>query len=284
MSAVFQKRKRGVDDSYFFEVKKINDLDVKPYACLEKKTKSSSILGEEVLGNYLTHRIAIAGQSECGKTVLLVRLLEKIVHPVLTRVYWFSTTAKKDPTVQQFIKKMYFKKDPETGEYVEKFPVLVEIYESVYQTDEETGKVINLLEVIRHMFDEKPLIEKHVQIPKCVVVFDDFTSGLKHISYLDEFTKIMRHLKSILIMVFHDLIDIPKTIRQEVTLALLFGGASKERFLMFLDHMGFISSCFSHEQLYDFYVKNITVPLHNFLYLNKRTKQIRLNLNKEITC
>jgi len=164
----------------------------------------------------------------------------------------------------------YFIKDKETNEYVEKFPVLVEIYESIYHEDKETGKIINLLEVIRHLFNEIPLIENHVQIPKAIIVFDDFTYTLKHNNYLDEFTKILRHIKSILIMVFHDLIDIPKTIRQEITLALLFGGFSKERFLMFIDHMGFQSPFFSHEQIYDFYLENITVLLHNFLYLNTK--------------
>jgi len=143
-------------DTFCFEIKKVNDLEIKPYKSVEEKTKKTTIKGEEVLGNYLTHRIAIAGQSECGKTVLLVRLLEKIIDPELTKVYWFSTTAKKDPTVSEFIKKMYFVKDKETNEYVEKFPVLVEIYESIYHEDKETGKIINLLILITHLLIIKP--------------------------------------------------------------------------------------------------------------------------------
>lgn len=262
-------------NSSVFDLKTINNIEIKPY----EKDDVSKTIAEDILGNYLTHRIAIAGPSECGKTILVTRILEKIINPEYTKIYWFSPTAKKDIEVQKFIRNTYFQMD-DKGNLEQIHPLLMEIYENVIYKDEKTGNNINLIDIIKQLFDESPLIIDDVAIPKSVIIFDDQPALLKHASYLDSLCKTVRHLKSILIFSFHDLFDIQKCIRQEITISCIFAGASKERFIDYLKHNGFESDKITHQQLYSFYETYTSTEKHNFLYLNKRTKEIRLNLNK----
>src|SRR4030067_816625 len=174
-----------------FDLVPVNELQVVPYS--EKKKKQ--IYGEEILGNYLTHRIANAGQSECGKTVLLTRMLEKIVNRKFNKIYWFSPTAKKDPNVIQFIEHFYHNDDSDDDSDDDDLDESggIEIHDSIFWEDPNDKKaIINYLDIIPGIYDEEPLILKGKEVAKCVIIFDDCPLLLKNPDTLNHITKTLR--------------------------------------------------------------------------------------------
>lgn len=256
--------------------------NVTPY----QKPAEVPVRGNCIASGYLAHRIIIVGQAESGKTVLAAHLVELLAHPEYTEVFWFSSTAEKDPTVTSLRRKLYYTKDEEGEWKLKGDKDLLSVYPSIlYQHTPKKGKeiMINMLDLIRERYDETPLIVNGEQIAKSIIVIDDSTKELQtRGGDLDQFFKTLRHICSILIVVFHDTIELARTMRGEVTIAMFFGGIPHDRFQAIIEQIGFNPPNLSLKQLWRLYSDNITVMQHNFLFVNKHTGEVRINFSKRV--
>jgi len=239
-------------------IKRINDEKIIAYGT--KNSYPTKIKGAEIIGDYIAHRMLIAGQSGSGKSVLAYNILKRIISPTKTKLYIFSRTAEEDPSYKSF------KKGMESLE--------TEIYRSTIVDG------ISLLPSIIKNNNDEQIISHGEEVPKCAVLMDDLTRELKRDPYIEELTKQIRHIRSPLLIVIHDLKDIQRCVRQELTLVFMFRGFPKERFMSFMQDWGFPTEV-PHTTIYDIY--KTLVKKNKFLMLNKINGNIHLNLNKLIT-
>lgn len=223
----------------------------------------------ELLDGYLAQRILVVGGSGSGKSNLVANLVLQLVGRP-TDVYLFSTTARYDPVYREMARRLEQKFARKEGTD-EDSPGVVEIHPDLFDGD---GSFLPAgLLADREM--SEPLGYRGTIVPRAIFILDDLTLQLRNDQHVDALFKTVRHLNSILIAVIHDLTDLRKGARQEVTRAYIFPGSSKERFVNFLAQWGFASPLYSHERLYEIYRE--LVQEHCFMRLDKASGRVALS-------
>lgn len=253
-----------------------NDDGIRVKQLVKEKRGGPPLRANDFFDGYLSQRILCCGPSNVGKTNLWSNFVLRIAAGP-TDVYIFSGTAKHDPTVrrlhEKLDKKFRTQPDEEHPEGCER-PGAFEVHPSLYK---DGTFLPSMLMNDREL--STPLVHRGSVVPRCIIVLDDLTTELRTDTNVDMLFKTVRHINSVLITSIHDLTDLRKSARQELTRTYMYAGASQERVMGFLDQWGFHSSEYSHSRLYELYAALLRIEKKNYLRMDKATGKIWISVD-----
>lgn len=232
--------------------------------------------------------IFICARKKQGKTTLLYNILRKCIDKN-TKVYFFVSTIKTDPSYKKILEQLDAKKIP--YEYFISFKegkgkdILKDIVDELKQGAEEEE---DPNEEPQPTLKELMWGEGHVNLrikrrkpakvsPRVCFVFDDISAEIRNNPNVAELVKQNRHFKSKVIISSQFVTDIPPATRAMMDYWLLFGGHDDTKLEMIYESS---DPTINYVEFMDVY-KDATSVKHNFLYIDKCCGSYRKNFDEQ---
>lgn len=278
------------------KLKQINDIRVKP---IKKQKDNLPIKGYDMFTEPYCN-IFLCAKKKSGKSTVVFNILKNCVGKE-TMVHIFASTAYSDITYKRIM------------EMLDKKHIQYEVFNSLKEDGENIVRAIisdlnelaeQKIEDEEEQQEEEEIIDKHVKQPRCIdddyfevstmkipkekkepkkkylepehiFIFDDLGNTLRDTS-IDSLLKVNRHYKSKVIISSQYLNDLSPQSRLQLDYMLIFKGMPIDKLLQI--HKD-IDLALDIETFIKYY--NIaTEDKFNFLYIDIRNEQYRLNFDK----
>jgi len=110
-------------------------------------------------------------------------------------------------------------------------------------------------------------------------VFDDISGDLKVGNSVAVFMKQHRHYKAKVVVSSQYPTDLPRSAREQLDIWCLFRGFGRDKMMEIFPQIAI--SDLEFEDFYKLY-KRVTREPHNFLYINRKSNELRKNFNEKI--
>lgn len=247
--------------------------------------------------------IAIIGPKGHGKTTIIYNICEEICYK--NNVIIFGSTVHNDPSYKSLTRMLTDKKkcnvlifdnfiDSKTG--LNRIKELVDLLEEKEKEKEIVKKIEKLEEKmpVCNFGDppkkpEKPKEDKPERptkskplVAEYVIIYDDLGNGMRNAAVYDFIIR-NRHYKCTNIMALHNVVNILPGTWNNINYILCLANIPEEKFLKIQDEadVKYPGEDKNNLILYDAY-KLATTKKYDFLYINRDTRELRVNFNKKI--
>jgi len=271
------------------QVKKINNIVVKPPQILDKTKDPRPVKGRELLPECYGNTF-ICSKKKSGKSVTIFNILRHCVGRDTT-VIVFCSTLYKDPVykgIMDMCKKNNINfmgytsmKDDEGDHLKDLVDVLKEKAEQEYNDNDEEKAVVKS----KYLFEEdnddakekKPRKTKY-HAADYIVILDDLSNELKS-PVLTTLLKNHRHFRMKCIISSQYYLDLLPASRTQLDQVFIFNGITEDKLIAIHKDADLTVSYTQFKHMYDWATKD----KYNFFYVDCRNSTFRKNFNIEIS-
>lgn len=243
-------------------VKKLNNFEVKPI----KEIKEKKIIKHDFLFNDKYPNIFISASKGSGKSTLILRIIENMTvkdkkNNLSTDIYLFSTTYNNDPVYKKLI------------DNCQKYEINITIYNND-NYDEIFDNLMPILDERSSKFDD--LKNNKFVYPLSIIIWDDI--NIRN-NYIYEILRTNRHNKIVNILSSQNYLDIIPKCRSNLNFLLLFNMTLKQAEKI---HEEQLINYITFDDFFNLFKEIKKENKYNFLYINTKTGELRLNFNYKI--
>lgn len=275
------------------KVSKINDLSIKP---IKFEKSSVPIKGYDIVGDNLYPNIFLIAMKGSGKTTVLYNSLRKLIDKN-TKVYFFVSTFYNDRTYE-VIRDYLDSKEIKYEAFTEIGQSLYALKKSLEKEAEDEKRKSNTIKdnesqlidiwntpddvVVKNVLDSSENVKVKFKkpakrTPNNFIVFDDMSEDLK-MPIVSVIIKQNRHYKCMTWISSQGALDITPGTRENINIYLLFQNIPKDKLERFYESSPL---WVPYEMFVNIYLY-ATADKHDFLYVNRDTKEFRKNYNTKI--
>lgn len=275
------------------KTEKLNEIIVKPIKLT--KIDPKTIKGFDIVGDNLYPNIFSIAMKGSGKTTVLFNSMKKMIDK-RTKVYFFVSTFYNDPSfevIRDWLenKEIEYEAYTEIGKEFDTFVSKVmeeakaeQLQKKLADVEKEPENLWAIPDdaLIKDVLDTEDEYKVRVNKPKKVtpkymVVFDDMSSDLrmKKVSVL---IKQNRHYKCCTWISSQNALDLKNDARNNINIYLLFPNIPKEKLIQFYES----ATLHVPYEIFEYLYHYATEKPHNFLYVNRDSREFRHNFNTRI--
>lgn len=242
------------------KIQKINDFVIKPI----KDDKESKIIKHKKLFNDKYPNIFISASKGSGKSTVILRIIENMAvkrkNDLSTTIYLFSSTYQNDPIYKKLIKNCKNIGIDITIYYNDNYN---EIFEEILPILSERSK----------KYDETQ--NKYIY-PLSIIVWDDINIRQ---NYIYEILRTNRHYKICNILSSQNYKDLSPKCRSNLNYLLIFNMTDTQAEKIYEEQL---TNFITYDTFHNIFAHIKSLNKYNFLYIDTKTGNMRINFNYKI--